>query len=311
MFDISVIIPAYNAEHWVDRAITSALNQTVKAQEILVIDDGSIDGTARFVQKHGSAIRYFWQRNSGPSAARNLGINKAECEWIAFLDADDEWLSHKIEWQLRVLERDASLKWCGSAYHDVDHGSVRCPPPRAVPTQQPGHSAQLRYFSAMLRGVRFGTCGFVIHRSVFKELGGFDPEMRGGEDTDMWCRIALKYPWVGYCYDPCWCCYNDNVNSARRIAGKHRDLQFRSFCKNMRRALELGPEVANEFRPYARMKVFDDLIRMAARDCFISSDIVEEAAGLFPLTIRERGLLAALRLLPSPVALRMANRFRL
>jgi len=311
MFDISVIIPVYNAERWIGHAIPSVLNQTVMPAEILVVDDGSTDGTARASQKYGAAIRYFYQQNSGPAVARNLGIDQAESEWIAFLDADDEWLPHKIESQLRILKRNPDLKWCSSAYEEVSNGDAT---PHTLPDGLKEKSychRELSFFSAWLEGVKFRTPSFVIHGSVFNELGGFDAEMLTGEDTDMWERIALKYPQIGYCCNTCWRCHRDNRDSASQRGHRYRDLQLRRLCRNMRRAMLLGPEVVKEFHPYARTKAIDYLIQAAGRECLINADTKEDAKSLFPLTVRERGLLRILRSLPKPIALRAVRRFTL
>ncbi len=306
--DVSVIIPAYNAKKWIGRAIRSVLNQTVMPAEIIVVDDGSTDGTAQATQKYGAAIRYFYQQNSGPAVARNLGIDHAESEWFAFLDADDEWLPHKIESQVHVLKENPDLKWCCSACENFGIGITSlCSLPEGL-KQEAVHHKVLRFFSALLKGTIFGTPGFVIHGSVFDELGGFDAEMLTGQDEDMWCRIALKYPRIGYCCDPCWRYHRENPNSVHRRGHGDRDFQFKSLCKNMRRAMELGSEVVNEFHPYARIKVIDYLIRAAGRDCFINSDTIKDAKTLFPLTVRERSLLRIVRLLPKPIALKVVGR---
>jgi glycosyltransferase involved in cell wall biosynthesis len=308
--DISVIIPAYNAEQWIGRAIGSVLDQTLAPAEILVVDDGSTDGTACAVRRYGAATRYLFQPNGGPAAARNQGIDRAESEWIAFLDADDEWLPHKMESQVRVLEENPDLKWCGSACEDVGNGIPSFHSVQGGLRQAPARPTGLRYFSAWLEGVVFITSGFVVHRSVFDEVGDFDLALRSGEDIDMWCRIALRYPRIGYCFDPCWYYHQDNPNSACRRGRTDRDLPLRSFCRNMRLAMELGPEVADGFRPYARKKVMDNLLRLAARDCSVNADTIEDVKYLFPLAAYERGLLRILRLLPKPVALRIVDRLR-
>lgn len=92
---VSVVIPAYNAGEYLGRAIDSVLAQTQPAAEIIVVDDGSADNTADVAQGYGERIRFIQQENAGASVARNTGIEAAASEWIAFLDADDEWLPQK------------------------------------------------------------------------------------------------------------------------------------------------------------------------------------------------------------------------
>ncbi|HOM77565.1 MAG TPA: glycosyltransferase family A protein, partial [Anaerohalosphaeraceae bacterium] len=88
---ISVVIPAYNCQAYIRRAIDSVLGQSRPADEIIVVDDGSTDGTAEAVRTYGAKVILIQQENAGVSAARNAGIRAASGDWIAFLDADDEW----------------------------------------------------------------------------------------------------------------------------------------------------------------------------------------------------------------------------
>src|SRR6185295_19151753 len=92
---ISVIIPAYNQARWLPECIESALQQTLTAHEIIVVDDGSTDDTREVVSRY--PVRHIYQKNAGVSAARNRGIQEATGEWIALLDGDDYWLPRKLE----------------------------------------------------------------------------------------------------------------------------------------------------------------------------------------------------------------------
>lgn len=302
MLSIAAVVPAYNAEKWIGRAIESVLNQTARPAEIVVVDDGSTDDTARVVGEYGAAVRYVYQHNSGPAVARNKGISEATAEWIAFLDADDEWLPHKIESQMRVLEKHRDIMWCTTAFEDTDGEDTL---PSLLPEelkQQLDRHGSLPYFMASIKGMRIGTPGFIIHRSVLNEVGGFDPEMPAGQDMDMWCRIALKYPRIGYCSDPCWRHHKDNPDSVTERARSCRDRQLKSLCKNMRSAMELGPAVVNDFRPYAKKKVMDNLLRLPGRMCVVESDTLDDVRLLFPPSLRERAVLTILSLLPLPIA---------
>ncbi|MCK4960446.1 MAG: glycosyltransferase family 2 protein, partial [Planctomycetes bacterium] len=91
-YSVSVVIAAYNAEKYIQRAIDSVLAQSLPADEIIVVDDGSTDNTGDAVKHYGSKVRYIYQENAGPASARNTAIEAATGTWIAFLDADDEWL---------------------------------------------------------------------------------------------------------------------------------------------------------------------------------------------------------------------------
>src|ERR1035438_5349058 len=104
---VSVVVPTFNRSRQVQSALKSVLAQTYPEFEVIVVDDGSTDGTAEALQQfisqrggNGKPIRYFFQSNQGQSAARNKGIAEARGEWIAFLDSDDVWLPEKLEWQM-------------------------------------------------------------------------------------------------------------------------------------------------------------------------------------------------------------------
>ena len=118
-YTISAVIPTYNRRDMVCEAIDSALTQTYPCHEIIVVDDGSTDGTGELLrEKYGDRIRYIRQENAGPSAARNRGIEAATGEWIAFLDSDDLWVEEKNELQIIILSHNANLNYAWlSLYH--------------------------------------------------------------------------------------------------------------------------------------------------------------------------------------------------
>jgi glycosyltransferase involved in cell wall biosynthesis len=108
---VSVIIPTYNREAIVCRAIQSILNQSNQNFEIIVIDDGYSDNTAEIIPKYAPRARYVYQENAGASAARNRCIQEAKGEWAAFLDSDDEWFPDKLKLQTDLLLRNIDLVW--------------------------------------------------------------------------------------------------------------------------------------------------------------------------------------------------------
>ena len=112
----SVIIPAYNAEAFIARAIDSVLAQTWPAHEILVVDDGSADSTARIVAGYGEGVRYLRQENAGVSAARNAGARAATGDWLAFLDADDWYYPDRLKWHAEWIAEDDGLDFLTGDY---------------------------------------------------------------------------------------------------------------------------------------------------------------------------------------------------
>ena len=110
--DISVIVPVYNRRELISRALDSVVRQLAQPTEIIVIDDGSTDGTAELINRHYPQVKLRQQPNLGVSAARNHGIRLARSSWIAFLDSDDEWIENKLQRQVTMLERNPE-ELCG------------------------------------------------------------------------------------------------------------------------------------------------------------------------------------------------------
>ena len=117
---VSIVIPAYNMERFISDAIVSCLNQTYENREIIVIDDGSRDGTKRIVKEFGQAVFYHYQPNTGVSAARNHGIRCAKGKFISFLDADDIWLPDKLKKQIAAIKDNPSIKAISCGYAIMD-----------------------------------------------------------------------------------------------------------------------------------------------------------------------------------------------
>ena len=126
-YRVSVVIPVYNLGDCVARALESVLAQTRRPDEIIVVDDGSTDRTAQELEKYKDRIRYLRQDNAGVSVARNHAIRAARCEWIAFLDGDDEWMPGYLEAQLALLERNPDLIWSSGNFlrHSLHKNNCR------------------------------------------------------------------------------------------------------------------------------------------------------------------------------------------
>jgi glycosyltransferase involved in cell wall biosynthesis len=193
---ISVVIPTYNRRSHVFRAIDSALAQTVPVDEIIVVDDGSTDGTAEAVGcRYGSRVNVFKQDNGGAAAARNYGIREARGEWVAFLDSDDVWLPTKIERQveaLAALGREFGL--CST--DTVFDGNPDMTLSRFQETgfaAAPGFGA-LEEPARYIVGWRnpFVTSSLVVRCSLLRDVGGFDEALVIGEDQDLMLRLGFR-----------------------------------------------------------------------------------------------------------------------
>ncbi|MBI4892557.1 MAG: glycosyltransferase family 2 protein [Acidobacteria bacterium] len=180
---ISVVIPAYNAEMTIRKALDSVLRQTIKPLEIVVVDDGSADGTVLAVQKYGSGVKLLRQANQGAGAARNHGVEAALGDWIAFLDADDEWLPGKLERQLlAITDRDATLVHTAVAGRPV--------PPTELDFQE------------LWRRNWIATSSVAVRKDRFCAVGGFPIDLAPVEDYYVWLKLAFRYGGILACSEP-------------------------------------------------------------------------------------------------------------
>ena len=185
--NISVLIPTYNRKHTLSRAIDSVINQIHHPSEIIVIDDGSTDGTKNFILSEYPSIKLIKQRNRGVSSARNTGIKHARGDWIAFLDSDDEWLSTKLKQQVIELENNSDFLLCHTNEIWIRNG-VRV-------NQMKKHQKYGGYiFEKCLDICRISPSSVLLHKAILNDIGIFDEDLKVCEDYDLWLRIAMKYP---------------------------------------------------------------------------------------------------------------------
>jgi glycosyltransferase involved in cell wall biosynthesis len=202
---VSVVIPAYNAAGHIRRALDSVLGQTRTAEEIIVVDDGSTDGTGDIVRGYGNRAKYIRQANAGVGAARNAGIRAASGGWMALLDADDEWGREYLEEQMGILQRNAGLAWTtGNLTNCLCAEERRGPLHSAnfLEKQLEGREYFRDFFKVFPLGLMGWTTTFVIRRDVLLETGLFREGEQRYEDTDMFLRIAYRYPRIGYLRRP-------------------------------------------------------------------------------------------------------------
>ena len=202
---ISAVIPAYNCEEYIARAIESVLEQTHPVDEIIVVDDGSTDTTAEIIKSYGERIRYVHQDNAGECGARNTGVQVAASSWVAFLDADDQWLPDKIELQVKCLQQNPAIVWVSSNYERCLCGeNLRQP---HLPLQQAKNYLQGRtyfseFFTAFILDAHGCSDTMLIKKEVLLDAGLFRRNQTRGGDVDMWWRIAFRYPRMGYVPKP-------------------------------------------------------------------------------------------------------------
>lgn len=194
---VSVVIPTYNRASVVGEAIESALRQTRPPEEVIVVDDGSTDDTARALRSFGERIRVIRQDNAGVSAARNAGVRAASSEWIALLDSDDEWLPEKLEAQVKQVECHAEavghstnmlIRMPGHA--DVNLYALRG---YGLSEEEPHYFD--RPLACAMRGM-FPPVTSMMRRGAMIDAGLFDESMHIYEDFDLIARVALLGAWV-------------------------------------------------------------------------------------------------------------------
>jgi len=184
---ISLIIPTFNRQASLKRALDSVLQQSLLPDEIIVVDDGSTDATATMLETEFPKIHYIYQDNQGVSAARNKGIRHAKGEWIALLDSDDTWLSKKLETQIKALQQAPEIKLCHTEEIWIRNG-VR------VNAMNKYKKTGGWIFTHCLPLCAISPSSALIHRSVFDDVGLFDENLPACEDYDLWLRISAKYP---------------------------------------------------------------------------------------------------------------------
>ena len=251
-YSVSVVIPAYNAQRYIGRAIDSVLGQTHPAQEIIVVDDGSTDGTCSVVEGYGDRVRLIRQDNAGAGAARNAGITTGQGEWIAFLDADDEWLPEKLALQMDQLARHGALDWTCSNFFEASQNQ-----PRQL-ARNPDKAQPLlidrayfnTYFDAYVAGFYAWTSTIVARRRLLIDAGLFAENMPRAQDTDLWFRMAYYSPRIGYLTEPLAVYYLSTPASITKVLGQ-RDAEVLSDLINRHLALSNKHGFGGQFRECA------------------------------------------------------------
>lgn len=192
---VSVVIPVYNREKFLKRAIDSVLAQTFDDFEIIVVDDGSTDGTPELLQCYKDQIITIRQENAGAAAARNAGIAAARGEFLAFLDSDDEWRADKLFAQIEYCKTHPHF---ALVYTDmvevVDDVQVHESYLRSGAYRRVGEG---NLYRSLLEENFIFTPTVLLRRKVAIELGGFDTDLKICEDRDLWLRVAQVYP-IGF-----------------------------------------------------------------------------------------------------------------
>jgi glycosyltransferase involved in cell wall biosynthesis len=184
---VSAIIPTYNRKAFVLEAVASVLAQGYGDYELIVVDDGSEDGTGEALRRYGGQVRYTYQDNNGVSSARNHGLELAEGEFIAFLDSDDLWLPEKLGVQVAVMDEHPEAQICYTDEIWIRRG-VRVNPCK----RHAKYSGEI--YPQCLPLCIISPSSALMRRGLFEEVGTFDPFFPVCEDYDLWLRVTARFP---------------------------------------------------------------------------------------------------------------------
>ncbi|MBT4791997.1 MAG: glycosyltransferase, partial [Halobacteriovoraceae bacterium] len=189
---VSVIIPTFNRAHTLERAINSVKAQTFKQFELIIVDDGSTDNTAKLLKQYKD-IKIITQDNMGVSHARNSAIAQAQGQYISFLDSDDEWLPHKLEAQLQLLD-STNVKWVHGEEIWIRNG-VRV---NQMKKHKKGGGNQ---FIPSLERCMISPSTVIIEKKILEKAGCFRDDYPVCEDYDLWLKLTASHE-IGFVSDP-------------------------------------------------------------------------------------------------------------
>jgi glycosyltransferase involved in cell wall biosynthesis len=186
---VSVIMPVYNREKYVTDAIMSIINQSYDCVEVVVVNDGSTDGSLEIIQElerlYPNKIIVLNQVNQGQVIARNNAIQKCNGEFVAFLDSDDIWEPQKLELQIPLFKANVGLVYCG-IYQIDDNGNI-------LGEEACDDRIQGNIFPQLLVQNRMTGGTVVVRRDILNNVGVFDEEFKAAENWDLWLRVCFSY----------------------------------------------------------------------------------------------------------------------
>jgi len=190
---VSIVLATYNQADWLGHAIESVRQQTLADWELLIVDDGSTDGTRDVVARwrDDSRVRYVPQTHAERSVARNRGIAAASAPLVAFLDADDCWRPAKLARQVAALAADPAAGLCYTVARFIDEAG------RPLAIRKPPRPIAGDVFASLMRANLLILSSVMVRAAALDAVGAFEPTRTACEDWDLWLRIARRYPVVG------------------------------------------------------------------------------------------------------------------
>lgn len=295
---VSVVVPAYNVRHYICDALTSLEQQSLKAFEAMVVDDGSMDNLAEIVEpfcQRDPRFKLLRKQNGGLSSARNHGIRHARADYIALLDGDDAYEPDKLASHVAILDQNPDVGIVYSASRIIrDDGH----PTFLRLSGRPIHADPL--LALLCKNFIGHGSNAVFRRSILDTIGEFDEDLRTNEDVDFWLRIAALKQWRFYREPRPLSCY--------RVRPSGLSFDVKQMQRNRERVIEAAylrsPEQVGPLLPTARAYLYRYLARLsltannvAEARCFIDQALAEDAS-IFWRDPRSLTTLVAVRLAP-------------
>jgi len=207
---ITVVLPVYNHEHYVEQTLRSLFAQTYSDFEIIAVDDGSTDASLEILNRHAERLTVIESAHEGPAAARNRAIEAADSEFIAFMDADDLCSPERLEWSLAKLENER-LDLVASALNFIDARGEPLPGSWTCPSH-----AKTNYWGSLLERNWIGIPAVIVRSDIVRGVGLFDERFTHAEDYDLWLR-AGRVSSIGYIDSPLIQCRRHGANTSINI----------------------------------------------------------------------------------------------
>jgi glycosyltransferase involved in cell wall biosynthesis len=186
---VSICIPTYNRKDYLKETLDSIFAQTYKDYEVVIVDDGSADGTAEMIKNAGYAVRYYWQKNAGEAAARNRLVELAEGKFITFIDSDDLLMPDAVERMMNAVEtEDEEVIVYGSYLRIDENGKIY------GRSKQNLCSGQIT--KQLFQDILVHSCGSMFPKRAIEEAGGFDESLRVCSPYVLFLRLSLKYRFI-------------------------------------------------------------------------------------------------------------------
>ena len=209
---VSICIPTYNREHFLKETLDSVFAQTYKDFEVVIVDDGSTDGTKEMLEKNGYNVRYYWQRNAGDAAARNKLIELASGEYISFLDSDDLLYPDAIKKMVGAIPENSKDTIVYGPYTAIDEeGQILWRKKKKL------YNGKIT--RQLFKNILIHACGSLFPKKALVEADGFDTSFPVCSDYDLWLRLSLKHNFVSL---------KEPVFKRRRHSGNISKVSFRN-----------------------------------------------------------------------------------